>query len=559
MKKTKTKSQDLIRFALLIVGLVFLNLIFQGLYLRIDLTGDKRYSISEASRKVMKDLKGTLYVEVFLEGEFPSGFKRLQRAILETLEQFRSISGDKIEFSFINPSEAPDAKSRNAIFEQLAKKGLQPTNLMVKEGSEQVQKIIFPGALIRVKDKEIPVQLLKGNQALSPAERLNQSVEGVEFELANGIKQATSTSRPKIAILTGHGELTGKSLQDIGLTLKQFYEVESVNLSSKDSLSGYDLILVPKPREKFDEFDKFKLDQFIVKGGKAMFFLDGIQAELDSIKPDGSLAFPYPLNLDDFFFRLGFRLNPDLILDMNCGAIPLVVGIVGDKPETRMVPWRFYPVLNEFGRHPIVRNMDALYGRFVSTIDTTISPQIKKTGLVFTSKYSRIQASPVRLSFNEARLSPSPDQYKRSRLPVAYLLEGRFTSLYQNRMIPEASQMLGFKEIDKPSKVIVVGDGDFIRNDTNRAGSYFGLGYDRFMATTFANKDFILNAISYLLDENGVILARNKSIALRPLDMPRVNKDKLLWQSLNLILPVVLVVLFGLVILYRRRLHYRIS
>jgi gliding-associated putative ABC transporter substrate-binding component GldG len=244
---------------------------------------------------------------------------------------------------------------------------------------------------------------------------------------------------------------------------------------------------------------------------------------------------------------------------MNSGAIPLVVGYVGDKPETKLVPWRFYPVLNSFGQHPIVRNMDALYGRFVSTIDTTNSPGIRKTELVKSSKYSRVLTSPVRLSFNEARLNPQPEQYRLSFLPVAYLLEGKFSSLYTNRMVPDAATKLGFQESGKESAIVVVADGDFARNDTNKTGDFFGLGYDRFLGTTFANKDFLMNAISYLLDENGVILARNKTIALRPLDMPRVNKEKPFWQAINVLGPVLLVLSFALIRLWLRNRKYRLN
>ncbi len=557
MKKKSYKFQDISRFFILMGILGLANYVLSAFYLRLDLTEDKRYSVSEASISIMKNLKTRILVDVYLEGEFPAGFQRLQKTIRETLEEFRSYSGNRIEYRFTNPSAIPDAKTRNEEYEKLAKSGLQPTNLMVKEGAEQVQKIIFPGAIVRVKDKEIPVQFLKGNQAASPQERLNQSVEGVEFELANAIKMASQEKPARIAILSGHGELKGKSLQDLALTLKQYYTVEPADLSKIPDLEGYDAAIMAKPQTQFSEFEKFKLDQFIVKGGKMLFFVDGIRAGLDSIKTDGSLAFPYPLNLEDLFQKLGFRINPDLLLDMNCGAIPLVVGYLGDKPETRLVPWRYYPVLNDFGKHTIVKNMDALYGRFVSTIDTFVSPHIRKTPLVFSSRYSKTVASPVRLSFNEARLNPQPEQYKMSRLPVVYLLEGKFVSLYQNRMVPESDKQLGFKETDKSSKVLVVADGDFVKNDTTRSGEYFGLGFDRFMRTTFANKDLVLNALSYLLDENGAILARARTIALRPLDIPRINKEKNMWQILNIAGPVFLTVLFGMVRLFLRNRKYR--
>ena len=559
MKKSNLKLQELLQLFALLAILVFVNVILSRFFFRIDLTEDKRYSISDASRQIVKKMTGMVFVEVYLEGDFPAGFQRLQTTIKETLEQFRTYSGDKIDYKFVNPGAAPDAKTRNAVFTQLAKSGLQPTNLMVKEGVEQVQKIIFPGAIIRSGQKEVAVQLLKGNQAAPPSERLNQSVEGVEFELANGIKIASEKSRKKVAVITGHGELGGKAIQDLGLTLQQSYLAEEVDLTKKETLEGYDAIILARPTTAFSDFDKFKLDQYIVKGGKALFFIDGIRAELDSIKPDGGLAFPYQTNLEDLFFKFGFRVNADLLLDMNCGAIPLVVGIVGDKPETQLRPWRYFPVLNAFGNHPIVKNMDALYGHFVSTIDTSVSPHIHKTPLVLSSKYSRIVTSPVRLSFNEARLNPTPDQYKLSFLPVAYLLEGRFTSLYQNRMLPQAGKELKFAEVDKPGRIVVLGDGDFIKNDSTKRGEMYALGYDRFMGSTFANKDFVLNALSYLLDEKGVILAKNKTIALRPLDVPRINREKVLWQIVNLAGPVMLVVAFGMVRLLLRRRKYRLA
>lgn len=559
MKKRTLKFQEIGQFVLLLLILVFANIILSSFFFRLDLTEDKRFSISEASKNILAQVKSPVYVEVYLEGEFPAGFERLQKSIRETLEEFRSYSHDNIEYRFVDPSAAPDLKTRNQVYEQLAKSGLQPTNLMVKQGAEQVQKIIFPGAIIRVKGKEIPVQLLKGNQAASPGERLNQSVEGVEFELANGIKSALQTGGNRIGVLAGHGEMTDRRMQDFGLSLNQYYKAEKVDLTTTNDLSPYDLLICIKPTQPFSEFDKFKLDQFVVKGGKMLVLHDGIRAELDSIKPDGTLAFPYETKLEDLLFRWGVRVNADLILDMNCGAIPLVVGYMGDKPETRLVPWRFYPVLNAFGKHPIVKNMDAIYSRFVSSMDTTLSPYIRKTPLVMSSKYSRIVTSPVRLSFNEARLNPLPEQYQKSFLPVAYLLEGKFISLYQNRMTPESDQKLAFKDIDKESKIVVVADGDLARNDTNRKGDFFGLGYDRFTGTTFANKDFLMNCISYLLDENGVILAKNKSIALRPLDAPRIQKERSLWQSINIAGPVLLILGFGLFRLFLRNRKYKLA
>ena len=557
--KKNLKWKNIGAFGLLIVPLVLANIIGTRFFYRLDLTADKRFSISASTKSMLQNLRETVFVEVYLEGDFPaglSGFQRLHNGIKETLEEFRVYAGDKLQYSFVDPGGGKTPKQRNQVYQQLARKGLQPTNLHASENGKQTEKIIFPGALVTQGATEIPVLFLKGNQSAGPEQRLNQSVEGIEYELASAIKRIAEPERKRIGIIFGHGELNTAEFYDMGSTLKTYYDLEKVNLPDKVSLDGYDAIIIAKPDSQFSEPDKFKIDQYLVRGGKALFFIDKLNASVDSIGPEGTLAFPYNLNLDDLFFRYGLRLNDDFVLDINCAYIPMVVGIIGDKPQTELMPWPFYPLINSFGKHSTVKNLDAVYTRFIGSIDTVGEPHIKKTPLLFSSKYSRIMASPARVSFGLAREQPLPEQYRRSNLPVAYLLEGRFKSLYTHRLAPHSEKTFKFTEQDKEGKIVVVSDGDFVRNDFNKSHTQsYPLGFDRFAGVQFANKDFVLNTLAYMLDENGVILAKGKSVILRPLDKPRLQTERLKWQLINLLIPPLAVIIpgIGLVLLRKRR------
>lgn len=526
-------------------------------FLRLDFTADKRFTMSPATKSMLANIKDPVIVEVFLDGDLPSGFERLQNAMRETLDEFGTYSGNNVIYKFTDPNAATDQKKRDEFHQQLALKGLQPTNLVVNQDGKQTQKIIFPGAIVRFGEREASALVLKGNQGASPEMRLNQSIEGVEYELAAAIKKVTTRQRKRIGVIQGHRELNGTEMYDLGISLKEQYDVEKVELQKVVSLDGYDMVIVARPDSMFSEPDKFKLDQFMVKGGNALFFVDGIYARMDSIKPEGSLHLPLNNGLADLLFRYGVRVNGDVVMDINSGAVPLVVGIVGDKPNVQLVPWRYYPVVNTFSSHPIVKNMDGLLLRFASTLDTIAVKGIRKTPLFYTSDFSRIIPSPVRLSFNDARLEPKPEVYNRKKLPLAWLLEGSFTSLYTNRLAKETMDTFKFKEVDKPGKLLVVSDGDFVRNDIDFATrTTLPLGYDRAMRFQFANKDFVMNAVSYMLDEDGLILAKAKEIQLRPLDKVKVKAQKTRWQVVNLASPPIVIALFGMFWSWQRKRKY---
>ena len=544
-------------FLLLAVVLVLVNVVASGFIYRLDVTSDKRYTIMPATRQLLTNLTDDVYIEVYLEGDFPAGFERLQRSIRETLDQFRVYAGDRIQYSFIDPSASSDPKTRSQTYEALVKRGLTPTNLFDNAGGQRTEKIIFPGAIIQARGKEVPAMLLKGNQSAGAQQRLNQSVENVEYELATAIRQATQQKRKRIAIIRGHGEHTGLEFNDLAASLKGLYDLEPVDLPKRKSLSGYDAAIVAKPDSAFSEPDKFKLDQLLVNGGKLLFFIDMFDFALDSIKPDGSIHVPLELNLDDQLFHYGVRANADLVMDINSAYIPLVVGMVGNQPQTQAVPWRYYPRVNTYAEHPIVRNLDAMLLKFAGTLDTVKAVGIRKTILASTGQYSRIIPSPVRMSFNDARLQPAPELYGKAHLPVAVLLEGKFTSLYTNRLAPTTEQKFEFKSENLPGALLVVSDGDLPLNEISRQRqSIYPLGYDRVSGVTHGQKDFILNTLSYMLGEDNLILARNREIILRPLDKIRVERERSRWQTINLVVPLVLTALFGLVRAWVRRRKY---
>ncbi|UYZ64575.1 gliding motility-associated ABC transporter substrate-binding protein GldG [Hymenobacter weizhouensis] len=554
------KRRDLTRFGL-VVGLLLLLNFLGGLYFfRLDLTEEKRYTMSGATKALLQNLRQPVTVTVYLEGDFPPGFRRLQQSVRETLNEMQVYGGANLHYVFVDPSAAGTEQARNEYYASLLKKGLRPTNLGANENGKRVEKIIFPWATVAAGGKEENVLLLRGNQAAPADVRLNQSIEGLEYELASAIRKLSPGQRKRIGVVEGHGELTNQEAGDLIGSLGQFYDVFRVNLaqSRPQDLKTLSALIVAKPATAYSEPEKFKLDQFITQGGNALFFVDAMRVNLDSANRGGMLSFPLQLNLEDQLFRYGVRVNPDLLLDLNSGVIPLVTGALGDKPKVEPMPWQFYPLINNFSPHPITRNLDAVYTKFVSSLDTVKAVGIRKTPLLFTSRYTRVLPAPVPINLNDARLPPDPKLYKAQFEPVGYLLEGQFRSLYANRAEPGTTRFLPETSPNaKPAKILVVSDGDFVRNEVDpKTGRPFRLGFDRLANTEFANRELVLNAVDYLLDESGLIAVRGKQITLRPLDKPRVAEERRRWQLLNLAAPLALLGLFGAVRAWRRKRKY---
>jgi gliding-associated putative ABC transporter substrate-binding component GldG len=556
------KRQDLLRFAAIIGGLLLLNFVAQHFFFRLDLTEEKRYTMSPATKTLLTNLKQPITITVYLAGDFPPTFRRLEQGVRETLNEMQVYGAGNLNFIFIDPSAAGTEAGRNKFYETLFKKGLKPTNLGANENGKRVEKIIFPWAVVQAGGQSRNVLLLRGSQVASPEERLNQSIEGLEYELASAIRQVAPPGgqRRRLGVITGHGELDNAQMGDILTSWQQNYDVFRVNLSQvKDLRGNLDAVVVAKPTQPYSEEEKFRLDQFITHGGRAMFFVDALRVDLDSVSRNGAaLATPYNLNLDDLLFRYGVRLNPNLLLDLNCGQIPLVTGMTGNKPKIEPLPWQLYPLINRFSPNPITRNLDAVYLKFVGNIDTVKAVGIRKTALMTTSRYTRRLPAPVPINFNDARLEPNPKLYQNSYQPVGYLLEGTFRSLFANRAIPGTTKYQPDQNPNAaPSKILVISDGDILRNDVDpKSGRPFRLGFDRLANTEFANRELILNATDYLLDETGLIAVRGKQITLRPLDKVQLADHRRPWQLLNLGAPLVLLAAFGAVRAWRRKRRY---
>jgi ABC-2 type transport system permease protein len=537
-------KKGILRFVLLLVALIGVNWLASFVSVRWDLTEDKRYSISEATERLLEGLDRTVNVTVYLSGDFPPGFERLENATRETLEEFKAYAGSRLTYQFVDPSVAISEENRQQQYQRLIDAGLIPTNLFANEQGKRTENLIFPGAIVTVDTLAVPVQLLKGNKSSSSEEQLNQSYEGVEFELASAIRQLLPTPRKRVGLLVSHTTAPPAQFSDLIATLQQKYDV-FLDVNNPDSYEGLDALLVLKPDQAFSEDEKYKLDQYMVAGGNALFFVDGVK--VDTISPEGTFAQPLDLNLNDLFFKWGVRVNADLVKDLSSALIMLNVGAMGENVQLQPLPWRFYPLLNNFGNHPITRNIDAVFTKYLSTLDTVGgAAALQKTPLLMTSPYTKTLNAPVLVAYNEARQQPEPQEYQGGVKLSALLVEGAFTSLYQNRILPEDPRKATFKATGAPGKVLLCADGDVLVNDFDyRRNTPFPLGFDRVSQNIFGNKDFVLHALDYMLDPDGLITARTKQIRVRQLDKIRVQQERTQWQLLNLLLPVGLVMLLG--------------
>lgn len=549
--------EDILTFLIAVVIVILANILSSRNFFRVDLTEEKRFSISEATKNLLMELDDVVYVEIYLDGNLPPAWERMKNAIVETLEEFRVYS-DFIQYRFVNPETAATANSRNEFIQNIALKGIQPLDIFLTDDGNRIRKRILPGVMVSYGVGEKGVQLFKGNSAVRPDEQLNQSIEGIEYELATAIYDLSKAEKKTIVLLKGHGELDSLDIISFKGTLNQKYKVIDLSLSKIQKISDVDLIIIAKPTKPYTPLDKYKLDQYIMNGGSAMFLLDLLSVDMDSAGTGtGTIAFPIELNLQDQLFKYGVRINYDYIQDIISGATPVVVGNIGDQAQVQVLPWPFYPIINNFSDHIITKNLNAVYTRFTGTIDTVKAEGISKTPLMFTSEYSRVITAPVLVDLNALKEKPDPSLFNKKNIPIAYLLEGQFTSLYKNRPLPGDVNKADFKTDGLPSKIIVISDGDVVRNDrSNIDGRPLQLGFEQYSKNSFGNLDFLLNAVNYLTDDDGLINARAKVVRLRLLDKVRVARERTKWQVVNIIIPILLILSYGTIKFYFRRRRY---
>lgn len=569
MEKRHNKRRDLISLVLSIAIIVLLNFIGSFVFHRFDLTSEKRYTLSPSTVDMLKNLDEIVYVKVYLEGDFPAGFTRLRNETREMLDEFRAYAGDNIEYEFINPSENPDKTRQQQFQDELIKKGIPPTPVEIPTANGKTTQLIFPGALVTYKGRELPLQLLKRASYMSSQSQLNNSVQALEYEFANAIKKLQTVIKPHVAFIQGHGEWDSLYVASAWEGLSEYYEVEQLTLNGKlnalterDSTGAarnlYKAIIIAKPDTAFSEQDKFIIDQFIMHGGKVLWCIDPVYTSVDSLKIHAfTMGLPNDMNLSDQLFRYGVRINSNLILDLQCGFIPINKGMKGQQPKLELEPWLFHPLIIPTSRHPIVKNLDLIKLEYASTIDTVGAKNIKKTILLTSSKYTKTLLAPVRIDLRMTTIKPDEQQFRNSFQPVAVLLEGEFESVFKNR--PEIKQFIeskstAFMEKSKPTQMIVISDGDVIRNDFQRStGKTFDLGFDMYTQQLYANKTFILNCMNYLTDDSGLLQVRTREIKLRLLDQKKIKGEALKWELVNTVIPILAVILFGIVQFFLRK------
>lgn len=567
VKSNITNRRDAITILLLVFAiLVLFNVISRYYYFRLDLTAEKRYSISKPSKTLVKNLKDVVTVKVYLDGDLNAGFTRLKEATRNLLNELRAYGGNHIEFEFIDPMAIQNLDERKALMQDLIERGLPPTNLTTKSKTESKQQLIFPGAMVSYGGRTMPVPLLENQMGFSPQQILNNSEILLEYKFANAIKKLSQYRAPRIAFIHGQGELNGLETAGIRQTLATLqYEVKDIDLHNSYRIADVDVVIIAKPQHAFEEKDKYKIDQYIMHGGKVLWLVDGTNASFDSLKtsPSGQFVQANDFGLDDMLFKYGVRINSDIVQDINLNnPIPLIVGQMGNAPQTEMFPWYYFPLLISNNHHAIVRNLDPVAAFFASSIDTIKNPGVTKTILLHTTENAKAQLTPTRVHFGILQGKPNPAYYNQANLPVAVLLEGQFESVYKNRLSPEflaaadTVKNLKFLEQSPASKMIVIADGDIIRNDVRDDSSAYPLGYYMYTRQQFANSDFILNCIEYLIDDSGILAARNKDVKLRMLNQVKVQDEKLKWQLINIALPISLIIVLGIAFGFYRRKKY---
>ena len=562
---------------IIFIIIISVNVISNFFSFDIDLTEDKKYTLSDNSKKILSQVDDILTIKVYLEGELPTGFQMLSSSINDFLINCKN-ENSQIQFEFINPNDNNESKKQE-IFTQLQSQGLFPTDLTIKKTSETSRKIIFPGAIMYFKEKRESVNLLENNFSLSPQENINNSIENVEFHLISTINKILNNRKDNIAFLKGNGELLSTQTFDItnsvnndNNNLNYYYNVEEFDLKKFEfdsinnqpdislqlkNLNRYKVIIIAKPTIPFNKLDKFLIDQYIMNGGKLLLLIDGVNASIDSINNQNGyfIAKKNDLNLDDQLFKYGVRINSDLVQDLRSTEIPIVTGYSNNRPIQELFKWPYYPLISSKSNHPITNNLDGIKSDFISSIDT-LKNNIKKTILLESSNNSRLVQSPSKVSLGIIENPPPAESYNKENIPLAVLLTGKFTSVFKNRIVPKNNE-INFKSSSDSTSIIIVSDGDLIANEVSSSGNAFPLGYDKFINYTFdGNKKFIINAIQYLNDQNGLIKLRSKNIKLRLLNNDIISNYRMPITIINLILPILIFLFLIFIINQKNKLQY---
>ncbi|MBC7886400.1 MAG: gliding motility-associated ABC transporter substrate-binding protein GldG [Ferruginibacter sp.] len=563
----------------LVIALVLIiNWLAALFHTSIDFTNEKRFTLSPATQSILKNLDSTVDITLFLTGDIKSEFKKLSNSTKELLDNFKNYGGKNIQYHFEIPGAGLDDSAKAAIFESLISMGLRPTNqkVQVKEGEGKDQRQVFPGALVRYGERSLAIDLLQGQVQKSvfnsndilDKKLLNSAEALLEYKFANAIRQLTQKQVPLVAYAYGNGEPPYGFLpvNDVFETLGKNFIVDTINIRSQPFIPrDFDAVVIVKPVEKFTDEDKFKLDQYVMNGGRLLFFIDVLYAERDSLQNGELVAYARDLNLNDLLFRYGVRINTDLIADKHCDVIPVEVGSVGGQSQKQLLPWPYSPLLQPGSDNAIVKNQADVLAQFANSIDTVEATGITKTILLATSANSYSMPTPASVSLNSLQTQEDISKYNRKNIPVAVLLEGKFSSPYANRVSQAQLDTLKMydlefiKQRETPGRIIVVSDADIVMNQVSEAIGPLPMGTNKYTKVGYANKDFFLTCTEYLANKNNILEAKAKDYTLRLLDVQKVEEERSFWQIINILLPIALVCLFGLIYQWWRKRKYTIK
>jgi len=558
-KKNKRQQQATLRIVTLVAIIVCVNILASYFHSGLDLSHEKRFTLSEPTERMLRNMKETAVIEVYLQGKFPADLQRLQEGVRERLKSFKDLAGNKIIYRFTEPFAGKNDQEQKQVAHDLALKGIRVMQLNMQDEDAYSSKFFFPYALVQYNGHETPISLLEDPPNKSSSEKISYAIGKLEYKLAHAINEMSKPDVARVAYITGNNEEFGMNTLDMLSSLSRIYRLDTIDLQHVLTIPvAYDAIIINKPTETFTGPEKLKIDQYIMHGGHVLWVLNTLNAVEDSLLTGQLMAMPYDLQLDDILFKYGVRVNTDLVQDKQCLDLPHTY----NNGDVKKDPWIYYPRINPTSDHPIVRNMDFVMGRFTNSIDTIISGTIKKTVLLQSSKYSRTANAPARVTISMMNYPIKNELFTNPYRTVAMLLEGKFTSAYKNRLAPEFMRIMDsvktpYKdECDKPGKMIVVSLGDVFSNGYTVKEGVLPVGYFKWTGEYYANKTLLLNALEYLTDTSGILEARSKEMKVRLLDQGRIRDEKNTWTTVNVGVPIVAVLVFASAYIFFRRRRY---
>ena len=559
--------QSNFRWPFILIGLLVVNYLAAIFHTRFDLTKEKRYTLSQPTKELVQQLDSVIIIDVFLKGDFPSGFKKLANSTEEFLRVLKDQNPTQVQYNFISPEDGiPGTRSRYG--DTLVAMGANPINLTVQIEAGQQNKLVFPVAMVTYKGEQQLVDLFNSRSVQISQAETNSAEARMEYNFLKTLNDLVNAGKPMIAYSVGNGELTDARTYDLQQVLQKDYSLYTIDLFTEPFIPDtFKTLMIVKPSFRFTDEEKLKIDQFVMRGGNLLFFIDALYAEQDSLRfKTETIAYDRDLNLTDLLFRYGVRINPDLIMDLQCDFMPFAVGGSPENPQYEFLRWNYYPVFVSNNTHLINKNIGPVAGRFVNSIDTVQAAGIDKTVLLSSSANSRTITTPALISLNENRNTPEDALFNKANIPAAVLLEGSFKSLYRSRAgksIIDSLALMGvpFRDSSLPAKMIIAGDADLVLNDVSTKDGPLPMGINLFNIGSqyeyqFANREFLMNSLEFLTNKPEIIAVRNKDMVLRLLDGEKVKSQRTLWQFLNIGLPVLLVILIGWIYQQLRRRQY---